>query len=239
MIMYSVGYLNGENADNRMSVEKFAYLVATIKKYDGFFLSEVSPEGLVDRLVSALGMDAFYGSGRTRAHTVWFFGKPGVFEAGPNTVKYDGSFEFTGGSYERFACVTRGGVSLFGVHLKRRSEEYGSASHGLASLVSGVKDLKSQAALLSSVIRQSGRCVCVGDFNATHDDRILKVLDKSFAWRRNVRHRRGDVDHCFTKDVRVDCRLDPCRYSDHPLVSVSVGTSSWRKRSLSEMMLRM
>jgi len=234
--MYRIGYLNGENADSNMSDEKFAYLVSTIKSYDGFFLSEVSPEGLVERLVAATGMEAFYGSGRTHEHTVWFFGKPGEFEAGPNTTRFEGDMSFPGGSYERFACVIRDGVSLFGVHLKRRSEEYGSASHALNSLVNGVKDLKAQAALLSNVIRQSGRCVCVGDFNATHDDRIVKVLDKSFSWRKNLRHRRGDVDHCFSKDVRVDCRLDPCRFSDHPLVSVQVGGSSWRKRTLSDMM---
>ena len=227
--MYSVGYLNGENLDRTVSKEKYAYLVRTIQLYDGFFLSEVAPEGLVERLSRDTGTEAFYGRGRTRMHTVWFFGKPGLFAAGPNTVKYAGSMEFTGGSYERFACVTRDGVSLFGVHLKRRVEEYGAASHGLTSLVHGVKDLKAQAALLGNVISQSGRCVCVGDFNATHDDRILKVLDKSFSWRGNIRHRGRDVDHCYSKDVRVDCSLQRCLYSDHPLVSVRVGGSSWRR----------
>lgn len=226
--MYAVGYLNGENLDRTVSREKYAYLVHIIQQYDGFFLSEVAPEGLVDRLKRDTGTEAFYGRGRTGAHSVWFFCKPGLFKAGPNTVKYDGDLEFTGGSYERFACVTRDGVSLFGVHLKRRLEEYGNASHGLTSLMRGVKDLKAQVSLLSNVIRQSGRCVCVGDFNATHDDRILKVLDKSFSWRGNIRHRSADVDHCYSKDVRVDCTLKRCEYSDHPLVSVSVGGSSWR-----------
>lgn len=243
--MYKVGYLNGENATADMSVEKFQYLIDTMRAYDGFFLSEVKPEGLVDRLVSATGREAFYGSGRTQDHTVWFFGKPGMFQAGPNTSKYEGDMEFSGGSYERFACVTRGGVSLFGVHLKRRPEEYGSARKSLEVLVNGVKALKAQAALLMNVVNQSGRCVCVGDFNATHSDRVVKLMDKSFQWRPGLRHRRPDVDHCFTKDVSVDCSMKPCRYSDHPLVSVEVLGSSWRrrgqtrKRSLADMMLRL
>lgn len=237
--MYRIGYLNGENVDSKVEPDKYKYLVDTIKSYDGFFLSEVAPEGLIDRLLVDTDREGFFGSGRTQDHTIWFFGKRGMFQVGPNTTKYEGTMEFPGGSYERYACVKHRGVYIFGVHLKKRLEKYGDASDSLNKLVLGMKDLKAQAMLLNNVVQQSGRSVVVGDFNASHDDRIVKVLDKSFDWRRNIRHRGRDVDHCFTKDVRADCTLQPCKYSDHPLVTVVVGTSSWRKRTLSDMMTKL
>ena len=237
--MYRIGYLNGENVNNKMKSQKYKAIAKAIQSDDGFFLSEVSPDGVVDRLIADTKQEAFYGSGRTFEHTIWFFGKPGVFKASVNTTKYNGTMTFTGGSYERYACVRYRGVSLFGVHMKKRVEEYGDAAESLGVLVRGMKDLKAQAALLSNVLEHTGRAVVVGDFNANHDDRIVKILDKSPDWRRNIRHNRRDVDHCFTKDVRVDCTLEPFRHSDHPLISVTVGTSSWRKRTLSDMMSKL
>lgn len=237
--MYRIGYLNGENISAEMSKEKYAALVRAIRSFDGFFLSEVSPEGLINRLITDTERAAFYGSGRTLNHTIWFFGKPGMFTAGPNTVEYSGTMEFTGGSYERYVCVLHGKVSLFGVHMKKRRESYGDAAESLNTLVLGIKDLKAQAVMLRHVLEQAGDAVVLGDFNATHNDRILKILDNSNRWRRNLRHGIRDVDHCFTKGVRVNCVLESFGYSDHPLISVTVGASSWRKRTLSDMMSKL
>lgn len=229
--MYKIGYLNGENVDSNVEPDKYIYLVDKIKSYDGFFLSEVAPEGLINRLLVDTNREGFYGRGRTRNHTVWFFGKRGMFQAGPNTTKYKGTLEFTGGLYERYACVKRNGVHIFGVHLKKKGREvYTNAFKSLTSLIKGTKNLKAQAEQLRNVIQNTGRLVVVGDFNATHDDRIVKVLDKSTEWHGRIRHVNEDVDHCFTRGVRAKSALQACRYSDHPLVTVIVDHKPRRPR---------
>lgn len=236
--MYRIGYLNGENVNDQMKSQKYKAIKKAILTHDGFFLSEVSPRGIVRRLIRDTKREAFYGRGRTRNHSVWFFGRPGMFNAGPNTTKYDGTMNFTDGSQDRYACVSRNGILLFGVHMKKRAEEYGDASESLGVLIRGMNDLDKQASLLGNVLEHTGRAVVVGDFNANHDDRIVKILDKDPDWRWNIRHSRRDVDHCFTKDVRVNCKLERFKHSDHPLISVQVGTSRrkrTRKRSLSDM----
>ena len=79
--MYSVGYLNGENLDRTVSKEKYAYLVRTIQLYDGFFLSEVAPEGFG----GAFGTGYRHGSvlrqgSYARAHGVVFLANLGYLK---------------------------------------------------------------------------------------------------------------------------------------------------------------